>query len=127
LGGQIHGPEHHQGGFGIDALGSENAVELDLVPGEVARGLGDAEAEDDGAATGAGHVVEARLGVEVMATAGAVAQGGLLTAVSAGEDVEAGRDDQGTQVHRASAGAKVQGRFRREGTRREKWGARLRR
>ena len=80
FGGQIHGLENHQGGVGVDALGSENAVEFDLVPGKIARGLWDAEAEDEGAATGAGHVVEARLGIEVMATAGAVANGGLLTA-----------------------------------------------
>src|ERR1035438_10039804 len=125
FGGQIHGPEHHQGGVRVKALGSENAVEFDLVPGKVASGLGDAEAEDEGAATGAGHVVEARLGVEVMATADAVADGGLQTAASVGEDVAAGRDDQGTRIHRASAGAKIQGRFRRAETRREKWRARL--
>jgi hypothetical protein len=89
FGGQIHGPQDHQGGFRIDALGSENAVELDLVPGKVARGFGDAEAGDEGAATGAGHVMEARLGLEVMATAGAAADGGLLTAASVGEDVAA--------------------------------------
>jgi hypothetical protein len=100
FGGQIHGPEHHQGGVGVDALGSENAVELDLVPGKVARGLGDAEAEVEGAATGAGHVVEAGLGVEVMATADAVADGGLQTAASVGEHVAAGGDDQGTRIHR---------------------------
>jgi hypothetical protein len=76
-GGQIHGPKHHQGGVRVDVLGSENPVELDLVPGKIARGLGNAEAEGEGAATGAGHVVEARLGVEVMATAGAAADGGL--------------------------------------------------
>ncbi|HZM09159.1 MAG TPA: hypothetical protein VFC15_02990, partial [Candidatus Limnocylindrales bacterium] len=84
FGGQIHGPKHHQGGVRVDALGSENAVELDLVPGKVAKDFGDAEAGDDGAATGAGHVVEACLGVEVMATAGAAVDGGLLTAASAG-------------------------------------------
>jgi len=110
-GGQIHGPEHQQGGIRVDALGSENAVDLGLVPGKVARGFGNAETEDEAAATGAGHVVEARLGVEVMATAGAAADSGLLTAASVGEDVATGRDDQGTRIHRASAGAKVQGRF----------------
>ncbi|HEY4960148.1 MAG TPA: hypothetical protein VII29_04755, partial [Terriglobales bacterium] len=100
FGGQIHGPKHHQGGVRVDALGSENAVDLDLVPGKVAKDFGDAEAGDDGAATGAGHVVEARLGVEVMATASAEANGGLLTAVSAGEDVAADGDDRGTRVHK---------------------------
>ena len=55
-GGQIHGPEHQQGGVRVDALGGENAVDLGLVPGKVARGLGDAEAEDEGAATGAGQL-----------------------------------------------------------------------
>jgi hypothetical protein len=99
FGGQIHGPEHHQGGVRVKALGSENAVEFDLVPGKVASGLGDAEAEDQGAATGAGHVVEARLSVEVMATASAAADRGLLTAASVGEDVSAGGDDRGTRVH----------------------------
>src|SRR5271165_6164232 len=83
-GGQIHGPEHQQGGVRVDALGSENAVDLGLVPGKVARGLGDAEAEGEGAATGAGHVVKARLGVEVVATASAEADGGLLTVASVG-------------------------------------------
>src|SRR5450755_4359458 len=99
-GGQIHGPEHHQGGVRIDVLGSENAVDLGLVPGKVARGLGDAEAEGEGAATGAGHVVEARLGVEVMAAAGAAADGGLLTAASVGEDVAAGSNDE-ARIHKA--------------------------
>ena len=100
FGGQIHGPEHHQGGVRVKALGSENAVEFDLVPGKVASGLGDAEAEDQGAATGAGHVVEARLSVEVMATASAAADGGLLTAASARENVAADGDDRGTRVHK---------------------------
>jgi len=40
--------------------------------------------------------MEARLGVEVMATAGAFADGGLKTATSAGEDVAANTDDRGT-------------------------------
>jgi hypothetical protein len=100
FGGQIHGPEHHQGGVRVKALGSENAVEFGLVPGKVASGLGDAEAEDQGAATGAGHVVEACLGVDVMATASAAADGGLLTAASAGENVAADGDDRGTRMHR---------------------------
>jgi hypothetical protein len=88
-GGQIHGPEHQQGGVRVDALGSEHAVDFGLFPGNVARGLGDAETEDEGSATGAGHVVEARLGIEVMATAGAAADGGLLATASVGEDVAA--------------------------------------
>jgi uridine phosphorylase len=103
-GGQIHSPEHHQGGVRVDALGSKNAVDLGLVPAKVARGLGDAEAEDEGAATGAGHVVEARLGVEVMATAGAAADGGLLTAASVGKGVAANTNDRGTRVHRVLRG-----------------------
>jgi hypothetical protein len=108
-GGQIHGPEDHQGGVRVNALGSENAVELDLVPGKVARVLGDAKAEDEGAATGAGHVVQARLGVEVMATAGAVAEGGLLTAASVGEDVAANTYYRGTRVHRNLRGGSRSG------------------
>jgi len=127
FGGQIQGPEHHQGGVRVDALGSENAVDLDLVPAKVARGLGDAEAENEGAATGTGHVVEARLDVEVMATADAAADGGLLTAASVGEDVAANTYDRGTRVHSDLRGAKVQGRFQREGTRKQKSGATLRR
>jgi hypothetical protein len=99
-GGQIHSPEHHQGAIRVDALGSENAVDLGLVPGKVARGFGDTEAEDEGAATGAGHVVEARLGVEVMATAGAAADGGLLTTASVGEDVAAGSNHE-ARIHKA--------------------------
>ena len=62
--------------------------------------IGDAEAEDEGAPTGAGHVVEARLAVEVVATAGAASYGGLLTAASVGEDVAAKMDDRDTRVHR---------------------------
>ena len=93
FGGQIHGPEHHQGGVRVKALGSENAVEFDLVPGKVASGLGDAEAEDQGAATGAGHVVEAGASVEVMAAAGTTADGGSLTVAAVGKRVAADRDD----------------------------------
>ena len=99
-GGQIHGPEHHQGGVRVDALGSENAAEFEFVPGKVASGFGDAETENGTAATGAGHVVEARLGVEVMATASAAADGGLQTAASVGEDVATGTDDE-ARIHKA--------------------------
>jgi len=122
-GGQIHGPEHQQGGIRVDALGSENAVDLGLVPGKVARGFGNAETEDEAAATGAGHVVEAGLGVEVMATAGSAADGGLVTAASVGEDVAANRNDRGTRVHRDLRGGPiVQGRAGGEGISREKRG-----
>ena len=31
-GGQIHGPEHQQGGVRVDALSGENAIDLGLVP-----------------------------------------------------------------------------------------------
>src|SRR5271169_970472 len=99
-GGQIHGPEHQQGSVRVDALSGEYAVDLGLVPGKVASGLGDAEAEDEAAATGAGHVVESRLGVEVMATASAETDGGLLTAASAGEGVAAGTNDE-ARIHEA--------------------------
>src|ERR1035437_5014349 len=99
-GGTIHGPEHQQGSVRVDALSGENAVDLGLVLGKVARGLGDAETEDEGAATGAGHVVEARLGIEVTAAAGAAADGGLLTAASVGEDVAAGSNDE-VRIHKA--------------------------
>jgi hypothetical protein len=109
IGGQIHGPEHHAGGGGVDALGSENAVDLGPVPAKVARGLGDAEAEDEGAAAGTSHVVEARLGVDMVTTAGAATHGGLLTTASVGEDVAANTYDRGARVHR------VQGKFKREG------------
>jgi hypothetical protein len=115
-GGQIHGPEHQQGGVRVDAFGGENAVDLGLVPGKVARGLGDAETEDEGAATGAGHVVEARLSVEVMATAGAAADSRLLAAASVGEDVAAGSNDE-AGIHKALRGSIVQGRTGGEGTR----------
>ena len=92
-GGQIHGPEDQQGGVRVDALGGENAVDLGLVPGKVARGFGDAKAEDESAATGAGAVAEARLSVEVMATASAAADGGLKATASGGEDVATDGDD----------------------------------
>jgi len=40
--GEIEGPEHHQGGVGIDALGRENAVGLGAVESQVTRRFRDA-------------------------------------------------------------------------------------
>jgi len=116
-GGQIHGPYHRHGSVRVEALGGEKSVDLSLVPVKIAKGLRDAEAQDEGAATGAGHVVKALLSVEVMATAGAAADGGLLAAASAGEGVAANRNDQGTRVHR------VQGKGQARGNSKEKRGA----
>jgi hypothetical protein len=66
--------------------------------------------------------VEARLGVEVMATAGAVADSGLLTAAFVGEDVAANTYDRDTRVHRDLRGSIIQGRAGGEGTSRKKRG-----
>ena len=107
--GQIHGPEHHSGGSVVDASGVDEAVDLGLVPVKVAKGLRDAEAQDEAATTGAGHVVEARLSVEVMTTAGAAVDGGLLAAASGGQDVAAKTNDCGARVHRDLRGGQGSG------------------
>ena len=92
-------PHHDAGGIEIDAAGGQDAANLSMVQGEVARGHGHTKPGDAGAAAGAGHVVEARLGVEVMAAAGASANGGTPAAAAVGEDVAAGANDQRLRAH----------------------------
>ncbi len=98
-GGEIHGPENHSGGVKVYTPGGEDAVDLGPVAGKVAARLWDTPAEDKCAASGAGHVVEARLRVEVMAAAGASADGGSPASQAAGKDVVAGTNDE-ARTHR---------------------------
>jgi hypothetical protein len=72
-GGEIQGPENHLGCIKVDAPGGEDAIDLAPVECEVAGRLWDAPAEDQGAALGAGHVMEASSGIQVMAATGAPA------------------------------------------------------
>ena len=62
--------------------------------------IGHAKPRDAGETAGEGHVVEAGVGVEVMAAAGASADGGAVTVAAVGKGVAADRDDCGTRVHR---------------------------
>jgi len=93
-GGEIHGPEHHTGGGVVDIAGVDDAENLGTVQGEVAPGHGHTQPRDAGAAAGTGHVVEARLGVEVMAAAGASADGSTTATVAVGKRVAAETDDE---------------------------------
>src|SRR3974390_567543 len=124
-GGEIHGPEHHPGGGVVDTAGVDDAENLGTVQGEVAPVHGHAKSRDTVEATGAGHVVEACLGVEVMAAAGASADGGTATTVAVGEGVATETDDE-ARVHRDLRRCSVQGKFKREGTGGKKSGATLR-
>jgi|SRR3974390_93685 len=98
-GGEIHGPEHHPSGGVVDIAGVDDAENLGTVQGEVAPGHGHTQPRDAGAAAGTGHVVEARLGVEVMAAASASADGGTTTTMAIGKGVAAEADDK-ARVHR---------------------------
>jgi len=98
-GGEIHGPEHQPGGGEIDSAAGHDAEDFRTVQGEVARGHGHAKPRDAGEAAGTGHVVEAGAGVQVMAAAGASADGWALAVASVGESVAADTDDKG-RVHR---------------------------
>ena len=98
-GGEIHGPEHHPSGGEVDPGGVDDAEDLGTVQGEVAPGHGHTQPRDAGAAAGTGHVVEARLGVEVMAAASASADGGTTTTMAIGKGVAAEADDK-ARVHR---------------------------
>ena len=99
-GGEIHGPEKHSGCVKVDTPGGEDAADLGPVAGKVEARARDAAAEDKGAALRPSHVVEADAGVEVMATAGAPAHGGTLTAAAVGEDVATGANVQRLRTHR---------------------------
>jgi hypothetical protein len=97
-GGEIHGPEQQPGGGEVDASGLDDAVGFGPVGGEVAAVHGGDEPGDAEDAAGAGHVVQAGAGVEVMAAAGASADGGSLTVATVGKSVAAETNDQ-VRVH----------------------------
>ena len=99
-GGKIHGPENHSGCVRVDTLGGKDAADLGLVAGQVAGRLGDAEAEDKGAAPRPSHDMEAGTGVEVMAAAGASTDGGTLAVAAAGQEVATGANDERLRAHR---------------------------
>lgn len=95
-GGEVHGPEHEAGGCEVDAAGVDDTMDFGAVPGEVALVHGDAKARDGSEAAGTGHVVKASLGVQVVAAAGASADGGAAAAVAIGKGVAAETDNRGT-------------------------------
>ena len=99
-GGEIHGPEHQPGSVEVAASGGNNAKDFRTVQGEVARGHGHAKPRDAGEAASTGHVVEAGAGVEVVATAGASANGGTAAVVAVGKNVTADTDNQLLRAHR---------------------------
>jgi hypothetical protein len=92
-GGEIHGPEKHTGCVKVQTPGGDDTIDLGPVEGEVAGRLGDAAAEEEGAALRPSHVVKAGEGVKVMAAARASTQGGALTVAAIGKNVAAGAND----------------------------------
>src|SRR3974377_1833057 len=93
-GGEIHGPEHHPSGGVVDIAGVDDAENLGTVQSEVAPVHGHAKPRNAGEPAGTGHVVEAGAGVEVMAAAGASADGGTAATVAVGEGMAAETDDE---------------------------------
>src|SRR5260370_559204 len=93
-GGEIQRPENHSSCVKVYTPGGEDAIDLGPVAGKVAGRLWDAPAEDEGAALGSSHVVEAGTGVEVMAAAAASSNGGTLAAAAVGKSVTADPDYQ---------------------------------
>ena len=100
FGGEIHGPEHQPGGGEVDAAGVHDAEDFRPVQVEVAPGHGHAKARDAGEAASTSHVVEAGAGVEMMAAAGASANGCSFTVAAVGKSVAAETDDQ-VRIHKA--------------------------
>jgi hypothetical protein len=98
-GGEIQGPENHSGCVKVYTPGGYDPVDFGPVAGKIAARVWDAPAEDKGTASGAGHVVEAGTGVEVMAAAGASSNGGSPAAQAAGKDVVTGTNDE-ARTHR---------------------------
>ena len=99
-GGEIQGPENHSGCVKVDPPGGEDAIHLGPVECEVAGRLWDAAAEEKGAALGAGHVMEASNGIQVMAATGAAANGSALAVAAVGQDVATGTNDE-VRIHKA--------------------------
>ena len=99
-GGEIQGPENHSGCVKVDTPGGEDAIDLGPVECEVAGRLRDAPAEEKGAALCPGHVMEASDGIQVMAAAGAAANGSALAVAAVGQDVAASTNDE-VRIHKA--------------------------
>ena len=99
-GGELHGPEHHSGRSEVGTAGVHDAEDFSTVQGEVARVHRHAKPRNAGEAAGAGHVVEASAGVEVMAAAGASANRCAAAMTAVGENVAADTDDQRLRTHR---------------------------
>ncbi len=98
-GAEIHCPEHQAGGGEINTAAVDDAEDFGAVQGEISLGHGHAKPRDAGEAAGPGHVVESSAGVEVMAAAGASADGGSLAVAAVGKRVTAETDNQ-VRVHR---------------------------
>jgi hypothetical protein len=98
-GGQIHGPEHQSRGGEVDSAGVYDAEDFGAVQGEVAPVHGHTNPRNAGEAAGTGNVVETGAGVEMMAAAGASANGGAVAVVAIGKSVAAETDDQ-ARIHR---------------------------
>jgi len=126
FGGEIHGPEHHPRSVEVDTAGVHDAEDFRPVQGEVAPVHGHTKPRERGDPAGTGHVVEAGASVEVMAAAGASADGCSVTVAAVGKSVTADTDDQGTRMHRDLRGSKVQGKFTYGGLREGKRKATLR-
>jgi hypothetical protein len=92
-GGEIHGPEHQTGGSEIDGAAVDDAEDFRTIQGHVVQGRRHEEPRDTGEAAGPSDVVEAGAGVQVMATAGASANGGTLAVTAVGEGVVTETDD----------------------------------
>ena len=101
---EIHSPEHQPGGGEINAAGVDDAKYLGAVEGEIAESLGNTQARNADKSAGARHVVEAAADVEVMAAAGASANGGASAVASVGQDVATGANDQALRGHSISVG-----------------------
>jgi hypothetical protein len=89
-GGEIHDPKQHSGGGEVDSAGVHDVEDFSAVQGEVEPGRGYAKPRDAGEAASAG--------VEMMAAAGASADGGGVAVAAVGKSVAAETDDQ-VRVH----------------------------
>ena len=99
-GGEIQGPENHSGCVKVDTPGGEDAIDLGPVECEVAGRLWDAPAEDKGAALRPGHVMKASNSIQMMAAAGAPANGSALAVAAVGQDVATSTNDE-VRIHKA--------------------------
>ena len=107
-GGKIQGPEHQASGGEVNVAGVHDSEDFGSVQSEVAPVHGHTNPRDAGEAAGTGHVVETGAGVEVMAAAGASADGGAVAVAAIGKRVAAETDDQ-VRIHRDLRGVKRSG------------------